>query len=470
MRRLAFVLLAGAMVSGCNLDPAYQRPAAPVPTAFPQGPSYPPAAANPSSTGPAAASVSWRNFFTDADLRAVIEQALQQNRDLRVAVANIQSAQAQVTTQRSALFPNVNASGSETYEQTPNTFFPGGGSFQLRLYSATVGFSSWELDLFGHTRSLARAAYDQYLAAEDNRRAVQISLIAQVATAWYNYGADRDLLAVAQQTLNSQEASLLLTQERFKGGVASELDVRQAETTVQQARSDIANLTTNMAQAKNALDLLVGAPVEAAHLPKALAMAGGVNDVQAGLNSQVLLARPDVQQAEHQLMSANASIGAARAAFFPQISLTGQVGQESTALQSLFNAASHTWLFEPNVSVPIFAGGRNVAGLKSAKAQRDVAVAQYEKAIQSAFSDVANALARQGTIGQQLVAQRALATSASQALALTNARYQRGTDPYLNVLVAERTLYSAQQTLISTALTRLTNAVSLYRALGGGES
>ena len=465
MRRLliAPVLLAGSLLAGCNLDPTYQRPAAPVPGAFPQGPSYPPAVA-----GASADAVQWRNFFKDDDLKAVIEQALQQNRDLRVAIANIQSSQAQVASQRSALFPTVSASGAELYQQTPNTFVPGGGTLDERFYSASLGFSSWELDLFGHTRSLTRAAYDQYLAAEDNRRAVQVSLIAQVATAWYTYGADRDLLAVAQQTLNSQEASLLLTQERFNGGVASELDVRQAETTVQQARSDVANFTTNLAQAKNALDLLVGAPVETAHLPKALAMAGGVNDVQAGLTSQVLLARPDVLQAEHQLMSANANIGAARAAFFPDITLTGQVGQESTALESLFNAASRTWLFQPNVSIPIFAGGRNVAGLKSAKAQRDVAVAQYEKAVQSAFSDVADALARQGTIGEQLAAQRALATAASQALDLTNARYQRGTDPYINVLVAERTLYSAQQSLISTALTRLTNSVSLYRALGGG--
>ena len=471
MRRLALVLiapvlLAGALAAGCTLDPAYRRPAAPVPSAFPQGPSFPPAA-----SGPAAASVSWRKFFIDADLQAVIEQALQQNRDLRVAVADIQSAHAQVATQRAALFPNVSAQAGELYEQTPNVFLPGaGGSFDERLYSATLGFSSWELDLFGHTRSLTRAAYDQYLAAEDNRRAVQVSLIAQVATAWYTYGADRDLLAVAQQTLTSQQASLLLTQERFNGGVASELDVRQAEITVEQARSDVANFTTNLAQAKDALDLVVGAPVERARLPKALALAGGVNDVQAGLSSQVLLSRPDVLQAEHQLMSANASIGAARAAFFPDITLTGQVGQESSALQTLFNSASRTWLFEPNLALPIFAGGRNVAGLKSAKAQRDVAVAQYEKAIQSAFSDVADALARQGTIGEQLAAQRALTTAASQALALTKARYERGTDPYLNVLVAERTLYSAQQTLISTALTRLTNAVSLYRALGGGQS
>jgi multidrug efflux system outer membrane protein len=464
MKRLAPILTL-ILLAGCTLDPAYQRPAAPVPSAFPQGSSFPPAAA-----APAAASVAWRSVFADPDLQATIDQALAQNRDLRAAVANIQVANAQVATQRSALFPAINASAGESYQQTPNTFIPGGGSFDIREYSATLGFSSWELDLFGRTRSLTRAAYDQYLAAEDNRRAVQTSLIAQVATQWFTYAADRDLLAVAQQTLASQQASLDLVRARFNGGVASELDLRQAETTVQQARSDVANFTTVLAQAKNALDLLVGAPVDPARLPKALRIDGSVHDVQAGLSSDVLLARPDVLQAEHQLQAANADIGAARAAFFPQIGLTGQVGQESSALQTLFDSASRTWLFAPSVSVPIFAGGRNVAGLKSAKAQRDQAVAQYEKAIQSAFRDVADALARQGTIDEQLSAQRALSTAADQALSLTTARYERGVDPYLNVLVAQRAAYSARQTLISTGLTRLTNAVSLYRALGGGQS
>ena len=465
MKRLASILMVAALLAGCNLDPAYQRPAAPVPSAFPQGPSFPPPA-----SGPTAASVAWRSFFTDPDLKAVIEQALAENRDLRVAVSNIQSANAQVATQRSALFPALNATAGELYQQTPNTFVPGGGTFDERFYSATFGFSSWEIDLFGRTRSLTRAAYDQYLAAQDNQRAVQTSLIAQVATQWFTYAADSDLLAVAQQTLASQQASLDLTRARFNGGVASELDVRQAETTVEQARSDVANFTTILAQAKNALDLLVGASVDPARLPKTLKVEGAVVDVQAGLTSDVLLARPDVLQAEHQLQAANADIGAARAAFFPTISLTGQVGQESTALQTLFNAASRTWTFQPAASLPIFAGGRNVAGLKSAKAQRDQAVAQYEKAVQSAFRDVADALARQGTIDQQLAAQRALATAASQALMLTTARYERGTDPYLNVLVAQRTYYGAQQSLISTSLTRLSNAVSLYRALGGGQS
>jgi multidrug efflux system outer membrane protein len=435
----------------------------PVPANFPQGPSYAPPPAEP------AAPSAWRAVFTDADLQATIDQALANNRDLRVAVANIASAQAQTEVQRSALFPGVNATASESQQRSPSPFAPGGGSVASRSYSASVGFSSWELDLFGRTRSLTRAAYDQFLASEDNRRAVQVSLIAQVATQWFTYAADADLLRVAQETLKTQQASLDLTRARFTGGVASELDVRQAETTVEQARSDVAGFTTTLAQAKNALDLLVGAPVPEARLPGALP-AEGVAEVKAGLSSQVLLARPDVQQAEHLLQSTNADIGAARAAFFPQIGLTGQVGQQSTALERLFDAASRTWLFTPSVSLPIFTGGRNVGNLKAAKAQRDAAVAEYEKAIQSAFRDVADALARQGTIGEQLAAQQALTDAAAQALSLTNARYERGADPYVNVLVAQRSLYGAQQSLIATRLTRLANAVSLYRALGGGQA
>ena len=466
MKRLASLVIAGSLTAGCSLDPAYQRPAPPTPAAFPQGPGYAKAVEAPV----AASSLDWKSVFADPDLQAVIQQALEQNRDLRVAVANIQTANAQVATQRSALFPTVNANAGELYQQAPNTFIPGGGSFQQRFYTASLGFSSWELDLFGRARSQSRAAYDQYLAAEDNRRAVQVSLIAQIATQWFTYGADRDLLAVAQQTLAAQEASLSLVQARYNSGIASELDLRQAETTVEQARSDVANFTTTLAQAKNALDLLVGAPVDAAHLPKSLAKADAVREVQAGLSSQVLLTRPDVQQAEHQLQAANANIGAARAAFFPQIGLTGQVGQESTALERLFDSAARTWLFQPSLSVPVFAGGRNTAGLKSAKASRDQAVAQYEKAIQSAFRDVADALARQGTIGAQLQAQQALANSTQQAMTLTAARYERGVDPYLNVLVTQRAYYTAQQSLIATALIRLTNAVSVYRALGGGVS
>jgi multidrug efflux system outer membrane protein len=434
-----------------------------VPGAFPQGLSYAPAA-----TGPSAAATGWRAFFTDAKLKAIIEQALAQNRDLRTAVANIQTARAQYMTQRSALFPAVTASGGEAYEHIP---FEPGVSITERYYSADLGFSSWEIDLFGRTRSLSRAAREQLYASRDARVAFQTTLIAEVATDYYTLAADRQLLDVAQRTVVSQKASLDLTVSRMNAGQASELDVRQAETTLDQARSDVAQYTTNAAQALNALNLVVGAAVSEALLPKALPpIEGQTAPLAAGTSSEVLLSRPDVLEAEHQLRAANADIGAARAAFFPEITLTGQVGQESTALSSLFNPASRTWLFQPGATLPIFEGGKNVAGLKSAKASRDAAIAAYEKAIQTAFSEVANALARQGTIGDQLAAQQALVEASNDSYRLSNARYERGADTYLNVLVAERALYSAQQTQISTALAALANAVELYRALGGGQS
>jgi multidrug efflux system outer membrane protein len=461
MKRVLAILLAGALGSACTLDPAYRRPAPPVPAAFPQGPSY----AAPAPAAAPAEQIPWRSVFTDPDLQAVVADALAQNRDLRVALANIQSAQGEVTVQRSALFPSVNASAAETQQQTQVA----GRPVDQRYYTAALGFSAWELDLFGRTRSLTRAAFDQYLAAEENQRAVQVSLVAQVATAWFTYAADRELLAVAEETLKAQQDSLDLVRARANAGAASMLDVRQAETGVAQAQSDAANFTTTLAQARNALDLLVGAPVPEARLPKGLPAQETVARVPAGMSSAVLLERPDVRQAERLLQAANADVGAARAAFFPQIGLTAQVGQSSSALQSLFDAASRTWLFQPSVSVPIFQGGRNLGGLKAAQAQRDAAVAQYEKAIQSAFRDVADALARQGTIDAQLQAQQTLESSADDALTLTNARYERGTDPYLNVLIAQRVLYNAQQTLVAARLTGLANRVSLYRALGGGQ-
>ena len=469
-RRLApsLIVILAAALGGCSMDPAYQRPAPPVPASFPQGPSYAPPAPEP-----AAASMGWRAFFQDADLRSVIELALAQNRDLRVAVANIQTNKAQAAVQRAALFPGVNATAGESYQRIPGGVgsFPGAGAIDVRAYSADVGFSAWELDLFGHTRSLSRAAFEQYLASEDNRRAVQTSLIASVANDYFTLAADLQLLAVARRTLAAQQGSLDLIQARFNAGVASLLDLQQARSTVQQARSDVAQYTAAAAQAKNALDLVVGAPTPEALLPKGLTSVNGeVAALAAGTSSDILFQRPDVLQAEHQLEAANANIGAARAAFFPSVALTAQVGQESTALQQLFNAASRTWLFQPNVSLPIFEGGRNVGNLKAAKAQRDTAQAQYEKAIQTAFREVADALARAGVIDEQLAAQQALVAADASSLQLSTARYERGADTYLNVLVTQRALYGAQQSQVSVQLIDLTNAVTLYRALGGGQN
>jgi multidrug efflux system outer membrane protein len=466
MRRRLALLAACALIGGCSLDPAYRRPDAPVPSSLPVGEAYP-----PGGTGPAADGVAWRAFFVDAKLKSVIALALAQNRDLRVAVANIKASRAQYVIQRSALLPHLTGSAGEFYERIPAGASGSPRALDERDYTAEAGISAWQIDLFGHIASLSRAAREQYLATEDARRAVQTSLISEVATDYFTLAADRQLLAVARQTLASQQSSLQVTQARFNAGQASGLDVDQAQTTVQQARSDVAQDLTNAAQAKNALDLLVGAATPETDLPDGLQTTQGeVAALAPGTGSEVLLRRPDVLEAEHQLKAANANIGAARAAFFPTLSLTAQGGQESTALSNLFSAASRTFLFEPTLSQPIFDAGQNIGSLRYAKAERDVAVAQYEKAIQTAFREVADALARQGTIGEQLSAQQALVAASDEALKLSNARYERGADTYLNVLIAERSLYAARQSLIATQMAALANAVALYQALGGGQT
>jgi multidrug efflux system outer membrane protein len=459
--------LAALLLAGCGtLEPAYRRPALPTPAAFPQ--SAPDAPATP------VAAIAWRDFLLDPKLQATVQLALANNRDLRVAIANIEAARAQYRVQRADLLPTVNATGSADYAretaQEAGITTPGGPNhIDIHQYTANVGFSGYELDLFGRVRSLSKAALEQYFSTEEARRAAQITLISEVAGDYLTLAADKAILKAAQDTLASSRASLEVTQARFDHGVASQLDVAQAQTLVQQTRADVANDTTTVAQDENALNLVVGAPVPADLLPGVLGdQAMTLTDLPAGLPSEVLLARPDVVEAEHQLKSANAKIGAARAAFFPSITLTASGGGTSTALQTLFKGASGVWSFTPQVNIPIFAGGANVANLDYAKAERKVYVAQYEKAVQSAFSDVANALARRATIGEQLSANEAATAAAADSLKLSQARYERGSDTYLNVLIAQRTFYGAQQSLIAARLTRAANLVTLYAALGGG--
>jgi multidrug efflux system outer membrane protein len=463
LKPLAAALTAAALAA-CTLAPPYQRPAAPVPQAWPQGASY--AAPTP---GPAAASIAWRSFFADPKLQAVLAQALAQNRDLRVAIGNIEAARANYRVQRAELAPTIAASGSGSERRLPPSQTGLAQPVTERAYAASIGFSAYELDLFGRIRSLSRAAQEQYLATEEARRAVQVSLIAETAADYYSYAADLDLLRVAQDTYASQKASLDITRARFKYGEASMIDVRQVETSVEQARADIAQYTTQAAQDRNALELVVGAPVADALLPTGLSPQPPVmTDLPEGLSSAVLLQRPDVLQSEHQLKAANADIGAARAAFFPTISLSAALGQASPALSALFQGSARTWSYGPAVALPIFSGGRNLANLQGARAERQIAVAQYERAIQSAFREVADALARRGTIGEQLSAQTGLAAAAADLVRLETARFQVGSQTYLDVLIAQRTLYAAQQRLVSVRLVEITNAVSLYRALGGG--
>jgi multidrug efflux system outer membrane protein len=469
LARLTFVLGA-ALLSGCiDLAPAYHRPAAPTPAQFPTGPAYPPPPAA------ARAVVGWQDFFSDPKLKVVIEQALANNRDLRVAVANIAAARAQYRVQRSELLPTITLDASATWAHEPLSTLSGGlapgvtGAFNEHIYSFTGGFSAYQLDLFGRLRNLTRAAQEQYFASREARDAAQISLVSEVAAAYLTLGSDRALLQVARDTLQNGTETLTVTRQLFANGIDTELDVSQAETIVDQARSDAARLTTHIAQDKNALDLLVGAAVPEDLLPGGIGQPVVVLErLPAAVSSHVLLERPDVLQAENQLRAANADIGAARAAFFPSISLTGTGGAESTTLSSLFRGGSKAWIFTPTVSQTIFDFGANRGNLALATAMRDASVANYEKAIQTAFREVADALAERGTIDEQLAAQRALTAASANSLRLSTLRFREGADTYLNVLVAQRGLYAARQTLVATQLAQATNLVTLYAALGGG--
>ncbi|UGS88793.1 AdeC/AdeK/OprM family multidrug efflux complex outer membrane factor (plasmid) [Ralstonia wenshanensis] len=463
-----------AMLTGCSLMPAYQQPASPVPTAFADVATAAPSADSPAGeTASPVAQIGWRQVFTDSHLQRVIELALANNRDLRVAVLNIEKARAQYRVQDAALFPSVKASGNENASRTPASLSGIGQPLVAHSYSATLGFSAYELDFFGRVRSLSAQALEQYLSTAEARRSSQISLIAEVATAYLTLAADQDQLKLAQDTLVSQSNTYRLNQRSYELGTVSKLTLRQSQTSVDSARVDVQRYTAQVAQDRNALVLLVGTDVPAELLPQSLpdtsAAAGSVlANIPPGLSSDLLQRRPDILQAEHDLKAANANIGAARAAFFPSISLTASAGTSSASLGSLFKAGSGAWSFGPQISLPIFDGGANRANLDIAKTNRDIAVAQYEKAIQTAFREVSDALAQRSTLGQQLEAQQSLVDATAESYVLATARFKRGVDSYLNVLDAQRSLYTAQQNLISTRLSRFTNLATFYKTLGGG--
>ncbi|MDB5436972.1 MAG: efflux system, outer rane lipoprotein NodT family [Phenylobacterium sp.] len=464
LRRTLVPLLAAAVaLSGCTLAPPYVRPGLPVSQSWPEpGP----------APGPVmAGDLAWRDVFQDPRLQAVIDLALRQNRDLRVAAGNIEQARAQYRIQRAQLLPAIDAVGSESKVHTPAPVSLTGQSLTLEQYSATVGFSAWEIDLFGRLRSLSAAALQSYFATEETRRAVQISLIAEVAADYLALAADQDLLKVTQDTLKTREDNLALFQKRFDAGAISQLDLRQEETLAEQARSDLAVALAQVGLDRNALTLVVGADVPANLLPD-----GGLADIrlrtelEPGLPSDVLTRRPDVLAAEHSLQAQNANIGAARAAFFPRISLTGSTGSASTDLNKLFQAGTGAWSWTPQIVLPLFAGGANLANLRGARAGRDIAVAQYEKAIQTAFREVADTLSIRSTIRDRVAAQQRLVAAAADAQRLSQARYDRGVDSYLVLLEAQRTLYLARRTLLTAQLVETVNRVTLYKALGGGST
>ncbi|WP_332671646.1 efflux transporter outer membrane subunit [Aromatoleum sp.] len=458
---LLLAALSVAVLSACaSMAPDYQRPALPVPDRF--------AADAAATTARPAREIGWRGFFTDPQLREVIDAALGNNRDLRIAVLNIERARGLYGIREADVLPTISAGASGTAQHIPETLSVNDRAGVSRQYSVALGVSAYELDLFGRVRSLRDAALQEYLASEDARRATQIGLVAEVARAYLQLAADQRRLELAQATLVSQRSSYELIRRRFELGVSSDLDLRQAQTTVDAARADVARFTGFVTADRNALALLAGIPMREAWQPGDVLVAPTLAELPAGLPSDVLLRRPDVVQAERQLQAANANIGAARAAFYPRISLTASAGTASASLSELFSGGSGTWAFIPQISLPIFDHGRNRSGLQVAEAERDIGVAEYEQAIQVAFREVSDALGFRTTLADQLQAQTDLVGASEQVHRLSEARYESGVDDYLGVLDAQRALYAARQGRIAAELEQQLNLVTLYRALGGG--
>ena len=451
MRKLS--LLAAALVlAGCSFMPRYERPAAPVADVFP----YPSA-----EEGTPPAQLPWQSFFADARLRSLIATALADNRDLRVAVLTIAQARALYDIRNADRLPTVGVGLSGS--RAPNV-----AGEQVTIYQASFGFTSWEIDFFGRLASLSESALAQYLATEEGRKAAQVTLVASVANQWLNLAADEELLKLTRDTLVTREETARLTRLRFEQGITSEIDFRLAQSLTESSRAALAQLERQRANDLNALAVLVGQPVAPDFLVGVTTLDVSLPDVPAGLPSDVLVRRPDVRQAEQQLIAASANIGAARAAFFPRITLTAGVGTASSELSGLFQGGSWGYTVAPTLLQPIFDAGRNRANLASAEVSRDIAVAQYERAIQQAFRDVADALAGRATYGEQLRALTAVVEAESVRFRLARLRYEAGVASYLDLLDAQRALFTAQTTLVQSRLARLQNQVQLYRALGGG--
>lgn len=463
---LLSLAVASVLLGGCSLIPDYQRPAAPVDGAWPQGAAY--TANDATQTDVSAAALGWREFFRDPALQRLVEAALSNNRDLRIAALNVEAYRAQHRIQRSELFPSISAAGNGTRQRLPADLSSSGEAGTSGQYSATLGTNAWEIDFFGRLRSLDEQALQQYFASEEAQRSTQISLVASVANAYLTLQADQELLQLTRDTLDTYRKSYALTERSFNVGVADALSLSQARTAVQSAEASLAQYSRLVAQDRNALALLLGGGVPA-DLPQGDVLdADLLAEVPAGLPSDLLQRRPDLLQAEHQLQAANASIGAARAAFFPSISLTADAGTASSQLSGLFDGGSGSWLFQPSINLPIFTAGRLKANLDYAEVQKNIEVATYEKAIQTAFQEVADGLAARTTYEQQLSAQRALVGTSEEYYRLAERRFRTGVDSYLTLLDAQRQLFSAQQQLIGDRLNQLTSEVNLYKALGGG--
>lgn len=463
MKLKALTVAVALALGGCTLIPDYERPQAPVEADWPKGPAY----GENRDGGTPAASLGWQQFFRDPALTRLIDQALENNRDLRQAALNVQAYRALYRIQRSDLFPTLDAGAAGNRQRLPDDLSPTGEAGIQSQYDASFGVA-YELDAFGRIRSLTRQALEQYLATEEAQRSVHIALVGDVATTYFTWRTDQALLELTEATLDSYRHSLSLIEASAEAGTASELDVRQARTLVDQARTQKALYTRRIAEDANALQLLLGGSLPAG-LPSGSTLGKEVlAEVPAGLPADLLLQRPDIRAAEHRLLAANASIGAARAAFFPRISLTAFAGTASSELDGLFEGGSGAWSFMPQISLPIFTAGRLKANLDYAKVQKDINVAAYEKSIQTAFREVADGLAARGTYGEQLEAQSDLVDNYQAYYQLARQRYDEGVDNYLSVLDAQRELFAAQQQLLNDRLRQLSSEVGLYKALGGG--
>jgi multidrug efflux system outer membrane protein len=460
-------IVAVLALGGCTMIPPYLRPAAPVAARFPGG----------TNRSASAADISWRDFFTDPRLKRCVELAVENNRDLRVAVLNVEQARAQYRIQRSAYFPLINGAGSYT-RGTGVGAVPAGGAAALApvlnntvgdQFSVKVGTTAYELDLFGRVRSLNRQALQKFFASDENRRSTQLTLVAQVATQYLALREQEEQTALARQTLLAVQKSYDLNKKAFDFGTASDLDLSIADAQVQTARINVITFERLTAQAANFLVLLIGRPLPADLPPgRSLRSQGVLADIPGGVPSDLIMRRPDILAAEHALLAANANIGAARAAFFPTISLTGSGGNTSVELSQLFSKAAQVWSFSPQISIPIFSGGRNLANLDVAKVSKRIEIANYEKSIQTAFREVADALAGRATYNRELSAQDALVAAQQRRYDLTDRRYREGLDSYLSALLAQQDLYAAQRGLVSIRADRLANLITLYKSVGGG--
>ncbi|MCG5243631.1 efflux transporter outer membrane subunit [Azospirillum doebereinerae] len=449
-------------LSACSLSPALDKPALPVPAVV--------SAIAGLGTQDSAVELEWRTRFGDRRLRRLIELALANNRDLRLATLNAETVQAQYGIQRAARFPAIDATGSAARQRTAANAetSPAVSATVQNQYGLSLGLSAFEIDLFGRVRSLSDAALARYLASDQGRRSARIALVGAVADAHFAERLAQEQRQLAERTLADWQQSLDLARRLKERSQTSGLDVVQAEGQLATAKVDLEARIRAMAQARNALQLLIGVE-QPGDLPDPLPLEGQAVTLgpPAGLPSALLLRRPDILQAEQTLIAANADIGAARAAFFPRLSLTTSLGYVSPAMAGLFGADQGTWSFAPQITLPLFQGGRLDAELRLAELRKSAAVAEYERAIQIAFREVADGLAGQATFGRQLEAQTLVVASAERRAALSGQRYRAGVEGRLELLDSQRQLYAARQALLNLRRDALSNAVALYKALGG---